>query len=514
MKELRINTTYPRNEYYDLQTKLVMLDLDKEREHDLLADNGFVISPFAGIKKDLKDPNGIFSSKFGQSLKDMNPENDRYRCECGARRHKVRLGTKCPLCGTEVKYVDDNFSYFGWKILKYDKIIHPNIYRMIESFMGKQILENIINYERNTDVDGHNLPFQPINDGEPYSGLGMTGFVNEFDEIMDYYLRKKPNKKDLYDTIKLFGKNTIFTSSIPVYTTLLRPFDIDGKSLYHEESNTKYNMINKHASVLNKTELGLETNEQSREATLKKLQDEYNKLYDYIIEICSGKKGEIRQLFSGRYNFSGRCVITGDSSLRTDQIKLPYKCLISWLDPQIKNILVKSYNMSYNDADEFLFKASIEPNDTVANIILSIIHNTKEGLPVVINRNPSILFGSLLQMFCVGISDDYENAYTLTIPLQIIRLEAADFDGDTNNVLYVINDEFFKALYHVFNPRNNMHISKNDGRFEDATSHQRDTIVNLNTMFKLGRKYETPEERKKKMMLLQHKHQLIMNEQI
>ena len=42
-----------------------------------------------------------------------------------------------------------------------------------------------------------------------------------------------------------------------------------------------------------------------------------------------------------------------------------------------------------------------------------------------VNVSPSINYGSLLQMYCVGINDNY----TMSLPLQILPLLAADFDG-------------------------------------------------------------------------------------
>ena len=84
--------------------------------------------------------------------------------------------------------------------------------------------------------------------------------------------------------------------------------------------------------------------------------------------------------------------------------------------------------MSYNQAEEYVFKAQVQPDKTIANIIMSIIHSHKEGLPVIINRNPTINYGSLLQMFCVGMNEDMENDYTMSIPLQVLPNLAADFD--------------------------------------------------------------------------------------
>lgn len=427
MKSLSVNLSYPHNDEFDITTRFEVINFDKEREKDLMTDNGFVVSDFQGIKKDLKDPNGIFSKKYGQTLKDLNPYADRYKCDCGFTKSRINFNTTCPLCGTKVKYVDDDFGYFGWIILRHDHYIQPLMYRKIEYFIGKQTFESILTYSREDDIDGKELPFESTDPSQPYKNAGIKYFEEHFQEIMDFYLAQKPSKQSIYDDI-MRDKEKVFTKSIPVYTTLLRPFDVEGKSFYHEDANPKFNIINKNTTKLNNRSLSLEKEGEVVEGLLKGLQNTINELYTYITTILTGKKGNIRQLFGGRYNFSSRCVIVADNKLRIDQVKLPYKCLIIWLDAQIKNILVKSYNMTYNEAEEYVFKAQVNPDKTVANIIMSIIRSHKEGLPVIINRNPSINFGSMLQMFCVGMNEDWNSDYTMSIPLQILPLLAADFD--------------------------------------------------------------------------------------
>ena len=425
LKSGTISVSYPRSDEFEIATRLAILDYDEERKSDLMKNNGFVVSDFKGIKKDLKDPNSIFSSKYGQTLKDLNPYADRYKCDCGFTKSRINFNTICPLCGTKVKYVDDDFSYFGWIILKHDHYIHPLMYKKIESFIGKKEFDAILEYHREETIDGEVEPFKVVDPAEPYRSAGIKMFEEKFDEIMDFYLKKKPNKRDLYDHI-MKNKDKIFPRSIPVYTTLLRPYDIDGRTFNHEDSNPKFNIINKMATKLNNRDLKVEQSEIVIEELLKSLQDAVMALYEYITNILIGKKGNIRQLFGGRYNFTSRCVIVSDNKLRIDQVKLPYKCLVVWLEPQIKNILVKSYNMSYNQAEEYVFKAQVQPDKTIANIIMSIIHSHKEGLPVIINRNPTINYGSLLQMFCVGMNEDMENDYTMSIPLQVLPNLAAD----------------------------------------------------------------------------------------
>ena len=89
----------------------------------------------------------------------------------------------------------------------------------------------------------------------------------------------------------------------------------------------------------------------------------------------------------------------------------------------------------------------------------------------------------MLQMFCVGMTD----TLTIGIPLQILKSLAADFDGHAINVFHIINDAFFQRANAIFNPRNAMYISRNNGTFNLDACIQRDTIINANTLMYLGR---------------------------
>lgn len=57
----------------------------------------------------------------------------------------------------------------------------------------------------------------------------------------------------------------------------------------------------------------------------------------------------------------------------------------------------------------------------------------------------------------------------------------------TLNILLIINEDFLKAAYRVFNPAQAMLISKNDGYFNNDYNMQRDTIINSSTMMHLSR---------------------------
>ena len=60
--------------------------------------------------------------------------------------------------------------------------------------------------------------------------------------------------------------------------------------------------------------------------------------------------------------------------------------------------------------------------------------------------------------------------------------------------MLIINKDFQTAAEYVFNPRNSMYISKNDGMFNNSYNHKRDTIINMNTFVQLGRSHYSQEQ--------------------
>ena len=94
-------------------------------------------------------------------------------------------------------------------------------------------------------------------------------------------------------------------------------------------------------------------------------------------------------------------------------------------------------------------------------------------------------------MYVVGIIDAPN---ILEIPLQSLQMLGADFDGDVLNQLYIINRAFYDSASRVLNPRNVAYISRNDGKFNNAVNHNKDLLINLNSLLYLGRKNYTAEQ--------------------
>lgn len=489
--ELNIVGNYPYNQTLDPKTKkplyryetsIEVIDFDKECEEDLIKGTGFIITKKQDIKKDVKSDDSIFSSKFGLQLDDVTPFGDLYKCKCGRTRMKVNNGLLCPICHTKVKYVSNDFTITGWiKINEPYFIIQPNIFKKLVIFIGKKNFDEILNFDCKIDEDGFVIK-KEVNKTNPFIGIGFMEFRERFYEIMEFFRNKhknNQNKMEIYTDI-MKNKNVIFTHSLPVYTSQLRPYSIKKNRFNFEGNNALYNVIAGLAVRLNKSKVFTRNRNKPTNQVIYDIQMKFMEIYANLEKIIAQKKGYVRALNGGRYNFTARNVIIPDPDLAIDEIILPYASLIELLSLTIINILTKTYSPA--DAYRIWDEARIEYNPMIGELIQSIIDSQYIG--IILNRNPSISPSSIIQLHCIGVTKD--NTYSCRVPHEILKSMGADFDGDTLNIMLIINDDFLDNAAKLFNPRLSMQISYNDGMFNSNMSLQTDTMICINSFTQLG----------------------------
>lgn len=96
---------------------------------------------------------------------------------------------------------------------------------------------------------------------------------------------------------------------------------------------------------------------------------------------------------------------------------------------------------------------------------------------IVYLMNPSLNYGSILTMRVVGVKEDYDDL-TLSVPLNVLALFGADFDGDVMNVISIKTNEFRDYYNKLFNPRLMM-IDRNDGKFNRKMNLIKDQMIGL-----------------------------------
>lgn len=439
--KLNLRVTYPDDAEYE--TKLVRINLDKEKEEDFKKGKGFDIKEPPPLNKALKRTDSIYSEKFMKTLQDPDAYSDRYSCKCGKRQGRDWKDMICPYCRTKVEYVGDDFEMFGWINIKEPYcIIHPNLYKSIGQYIGMSTLEAILMPDVDLDENGNPIGridatlakkkakrrYSKAKIDETYAGLGMMGFHDKFNEIMEYFHQKNKQKKiDYYNDI-MNNKDMIFIHNIPVYSTALRPYKVEGKRFTFEGTNAIFTMLSKGAAKVNDDSLTLYRIPKYRNSALWDLQERYNNLYDEVEKICANKKGVIRSLVGGRCSFTSRSVIVPDPTLQVDQVRLSYFSLLELLQQTIINILVKTYNIGEAEAAMRFSRARITPDPRIKEIIQNLI-DTK-GINVLVNRNPTINYGSIMAMRVCGINDDY----VMSMPLQVLP----SFAADSSESLYMV----------------------------------------------------------------------------
>lgn len=507
-----IRFTYANDPHYDTDVHVEILNLDEERVKDMNTGKGMLITHKQSLKANVeKNRNSIFSSYFfGKNLGDVgSPLESEYKCPCGYVSGHLYNGSICPKCRQKVRKLETSFDKYGWIVIRNYYLIHPNLYRALETFLGAKVLNDIcmplIDLDKNgLTVVKEQMLKQVAKSGKkkltretkasqenPFIGIGMIEFHDRFDEIMKYYYSKASrSKKELYEHI-MNNRDKLFTSSVPVYSLQLRPYEITDNKFVLESVNKNYNMMASHANYVNKQDCAFQNNRKSKSVLLYKMQQCWNDIYCLTEKRLSGKKGDIRECMSYRSNFSIRNIITPAVDLEIDEVRLPYAACIELLRLQLIAILQKTHGYSYAQAYAAWYNAKLVPNKEMKNLMMSIINDSPYGgLPCLLNRNPSISFGSILFVKCVGINDNY----ACSVSNLILKLIAGDFDGDVCTIIMLMNHDIIMRSMINLSPMNAMVISKNDGMFNDDVNIQTEAVISLNSFRRLATQYTEDEE--------------------
>lgn len=477
---------------------LEKLNWDLECISDILTKRGFYITDHAlkkekraaktdkkegggrkKAKKQEKTYGGIQSPRFATDYEDEHAFQERYRCRCGELTGAALEGETCPECGTVVEYKEVDMEMTGWIRLKGNYIIQPAFYAMLESAIGKKHFTGIIHFDKTTDLNG--MVIVKEKPDQPFYGIGLIDFRDRFDEIMDYYWKKNKKKRPLIDELRP-QTEYIFASNIPVYSSVMRPLRFKNETMHFLTIDRKLSRIYSDSVIL--TDATERSRSRRKLATkddheiLSEIQKTLMELWALNFEMINQKDGHIRgEILGGRNNFSSRCVIIPDPSLRSDQIRMPYLAFLELYKYEIIAHLVRLDNITEAFAFDQWSRATLEFDPRIYTIMAYLVKEFKPK--VLINRNPTINYGSMLCMSIVEVKPEYDYDFTMSIPIQILKLLNADFDGDVLNIISLKTKKLAKAMDATYNPRKNMNISRNNGLFNTDLNLYKDQLIGL-----------------------------------
>ncbi len=421
--------------------KAERVNLETEYLVDIATHNGFRIE-----KEDHYAPTNV------DALVDSSKFTDcEYRCDCGAFIGQDLIGQICPRCHSEITLHSLNFCYTGWIDLKDHKVITPVYYIMLKRVLGTNLLRFILGDYKSKI----NIKYNENDQGEPeekklkragrvsqddiryiekkvpktkliYKGIGHDGLYHRFEEILESCAPKNnPETKILLD-----NKEAVFTSKIPLYSTAFRPVSKTSETKFYPKINKWFAMMVSVACRMENMVLDIE-----KIQALNYIQKCWMDATEHIIKNeMSKKEGFVRsEIVGGSFAFSGRAVITLDISLNVDEVDLPYSMVLTAYQYRLTYMLATRYNMTLEQA--YLFINTYEQNEIIINLLNEIID---EGQWVMYLREPTNNLGSIVlaKIRKYKIGDD-----TMSVPLEVLSLLNADFDGDQLDILFLLDKQ-------------------------------------------------------------------------
>lgn len=465
---------------------LCIIDIDKQAELDIRTGLGMIITEPIKDRKttdNTYNKGGIRSDWFYSEMQSDNAFQERYSCECGKLMGKSHESMTCPYCGTSVKLVDINLEKFGYIKLKDYRIIHPALYMFLDNMFGtknkKSILANIIKSpkfkdksNKNNNIKDENIEYDR---DQPFAGIGMIEFQKRFDEIFEFYVNKNKRNSNMEGNAAFIrlNKDKLFIQYIPVFSSALRFSMIQDDINFVNKADKLYNIIYSAVSRLNKA-----TDTLTVSSKLPYIQKKVQEVYDFLFKLLNKKDGVIKSItMAGRNNMTSRNVIIPNSELAADQIILSYISFLEMYKFEIIQKLAETQKITESQAFNEWFMGCIRFSEKIYKIIQQMIK--KDETYVLINRPPTIDWGSILQMRIMDVTRDI-NDLTMSIPLMITPGMNADFDGDNLTIVKLSSRDQIRD-YRKYNPRLYFMISHDDGLLNKNMLPIKDLAVGLSS---------------------------------
>ena len=407
-----------------------------------------VTSPKINDKKKFH-PQGIFSQQIFGPVRN-------YTCECGTYYGPNKVGVVCPKCNVTIQSKDVRRKQFA-KIRLPFPIINPLLKEIILSsdrwlkgvindflfnenacYVFLEDEQGVVDYNELTEEEKELLP----KDVKLYRGIdGLKELIRKFAELYRHISEKW---EFVYNNIDCFLINNII-----VIPPGVRPIGAVETLRSAGDINRLYVMILEKISLLNRMHGNSKHLENIFAYVYKPIQQCVDKLYLTILTSLGKKKGLVRRNILGkRIDFSGRCVITPDPSLRLDECKIPYIMLLELEKLNIaRKLIEKTKFKTYNDAIEFIDECIFYEKYDLFPIVEEVIKDEW----CILNRQPTLHRLGMLGFKVLVSKEKVIKIHPLVCPPF-----NADFDGDMMAVYLPITEESRKEVAEKFSSTKNL----------------------------------------------------------
>lgn len=379
-------------------------------------------------------------------------------CQCGNTKGVSKLGLRCPLCETEVtsRFVD-SISHNTWISIPNDfpPVLHPVVYIVLREFvtensrkkgadggLGKySVIDAFLNPSLESKKSGIELSdeLKVLLAGK----RGFDYFYEHVDEMLDIFLHKysKNAKKKQTAVLEEFlrkYRHLMFTRKLPLLHSSLHPVTSKaGRTLKYIDSNS--GEVMKALITLNNCIDKMRRVTMSMNAINKSLYTVYTQIIEYYTSLVDNKKGGKlggkpgmlrKHCFGSRLHFTYRAVVKPQSTpMPLDELVMPWGIMLTELKLPILNYLVHQYGLSASDAYDKYQQALTKYDKDIDACIRQFIDTSRHGrIPVIMGRNPTIAYGSVMLLYVRDYKTDVHDE-TIEVNACIVGPLNMDFDG-------------------------------------------------------------------------------------
>lgn len=380
--------------------------------------------------------NSKIYSRFDGDVLDILPS-----CECKKITGGYNVGLVCDVCHTKCMPVTEREVESTLWLRPPDGVtafINPQVWMILSdalTYDSKQV--NLLEWLCSPTA------VIPENSSAPWLklkalgiGRGLNYFHDNFDMIMEtlfeHRLFKFKGAKAPRDELKMFiamNRDRIFTKYLPVPSKLNFIMEGTVTSTYADE---------KMAPALEAIRAICAAENAMAPLSMKRKQAIAVSAMMYLCEyyrvfnstLLGKKEGWCRKhVYGARLHFTFRCVITSLSDNHAyNEVIVPWSVAVMALEIHITNKLLRR-GMTPNQCTRFIYEHASVYHPLLDQIFQELIAESPyDGIPVVVQRNPTLVRLAAQAMFITKVNPD-PNINSMQISVLCLKGPNADFDG-------------------------------------------------------------------------------------
>lgn len=423
-------------------------DLDKIFAH--LTTQPFIVNRIDVSKKEEKDRlNRLLYTHYNGDSLDIVPT-----CDCGTVRGEYNKGIRCKICGTIVESSTERpLESLLWIECPegVDTLINPSAWGILSNALtvgGCNVMEWLCNPMYNPTTNG---PAPILNVIPPEWPRSLNFFYHNFDMIFDTLLKLRVVKRDeeyrndLVEFVRMY-RDRIFCKYLPFPSRI--GFITEATPLGTFADTTMAPAIDAIRTITSISTSITPLSQRSRESRTVKAISQLSQYYrSFKKDTLGSKRGAFRKhIFGGRTHFTGRAVI---SSLSEDhhyeELHLPWAMSVQLYKIHLTNKLLKR-GFSPREITEIFHEYVNQYSPLLDELFHELIAESPfRGLPVILQRNPSLVRGSAQRFYVTKVKTDV-TINTISLSVLCLKAPNADFDGDELNLMAILDVEMHDKL--------------------------------------------------------------------